>query len=233
MRELCNYILVTSLLLVGVPAVPRAQTFADTRLRLNAGVSYEPVKKLELTGRYRLTTHQGGTEFLRSMFSLRASYKIARGWEAGAEYRYNTSYQQDYHRYFVFTRVKYGIDKFDISYRLRYQQDQDYFDAEYLEAYPAERVLRNRLMVKYAYNKKCDVYTYADHFSELEDGGLSPFRVRYGAGVQYLYKKRHDISLEFFINDGFKRKRPQNVAAIDVSYTYLLSKKSKKKKKKN
>lgn len=227
-----NRILVFILLVLfsaGLSMSAFAQGLSDMRLRVNAGISYEPVKKLELTARYRLTTYQGATVFLRSMFSMNASYKILKNWDAGGEYRYNTSYANDFHRFFLFMRVKYSIDKFDLSYRLRYQQDQDYFNGEYLSRFPAEKVFRNRLMVKYAYSKKIDIYTYADHFSEMKAGLISPYRVRYGAGIQYLHKKRHDVSLEFFVNDGFNTNSPENTGAIDVGYIYHLKKGKKKK----
>lgn len=202
----------------------------DMRLRANVGVAYQPTKKLELTARYRLTTHQNMGVFMRSMFSLNAGYTVVKGLDLGVEYRYNTDYKQDFHRYFVYGRYKYSVGDFDISYRLRYQQDQDYFNAEYLSGNPVIRVFRNRLMVKYGLDKKTDFYIYADHFSELAKGQLAPYRFRYGIGGQYTYKKRHDFGLEFFVNDEFNSKNPEDIGAIDVSYIYHL-KGSKKKKK--
>jgi hypothetical protein len=209
----------------------QAQGITDTRLRVNAGVAYEPTKKIELTARYRLTTYDNMGRFLRSMFSLNVSYQLMKDWDAGVEYRYNTSYEQDVHRYFLFTRVKYGIGDLDLSYRIRYQQDQDHFDRDYLQMKPAERVFRNRLMAKYGLDKKTSCYVYADHFTALKNKLLSPYRVRYGAGVQYTYKKKHDIGIELFINDEFNQKRPEDIAAIDVSYVYHLKKAKKKKNK--
>lgn len=204
----------------------------DMRLRANVGVSYEPTKKLELTARYRLTTYQGMTTFMRSMFSLNAGYTVVKGLDLGAEYRYNTDHKQDFHRYFVYGRYKYGFGDFDLSCRIRYQQDQDYFNAEYLVANPTTRVFRNRLMVKYGLDKRTDLYVYADHFSELKRRHLSPFRVRYGIGGQYTYKKRHSFGLEFFVNDEFNSKAPEDIGAFDVSYIYHF-KGSKKKKNKD
>lgn len=217
-------------IILGLSNTTRAlsQGISDLRARMNAGVLWEPIKQLDVTARYRLTTHQNTTVFLRSMFSVNAAYKIIKGVEAGAEYRYNTAYKGDFHRFFVFAKVKYPIGDFDISYRLRYQQDQDYFNNEYLQSNPAEKVFRSKLSLKYAYSKKMDLYMYAEHFSSLENQQLSPYRVRYGVGVQYMYKRRHDVSLEFFINDEFNQRRPEDIAAIDVSYVYHLKKKKKK-----
>jgi hypothetical protein len=203
----------------------------DMRLRANVGVAYEPTKKLELTARYRLTTNQNMGSFMRSMFSLNAGYTVMKGLDLGVEYRYNTDYNQDFHRYFVYGRYKYSFGDFDLSYRLRYQQDQDYFNAEYLSRNPVVRVFRNRLMVKYSLDKKTDFYVYADHFSELGKGQLSPFRVRYGVGGQYTYKKRHNFGLEFFVNDEFNSSNPEDIGAIDVSYIYHLRGSKKKKSK--
>jgi hypothetical protein len=214
-----------------VPGKAHAQGITDTRLRVNAGVAYEPTKKIELTARYRLTTYDNMGRFQRSMFSLNVGYEIMKNWDAGVEYRYNTSYEQDVHRYFLYTRVKYGIGDIDLSYRLRYQQDQDYFDHDYLKFNPVERVFRNRLMAKYALDKKTSCYVYADHFTELKNMELSAFRVRYGMGVQYTYKKRHDIGLELFINDEFNQEKNEDIAAVDVSYVYHLKKGKKKKNK--
>lgn len=204
---------------------------SDMRLRTNVAVDYEPNKKWEFTARYRLTTNQNMTEFQRSMFSLNAGYTIVKGIDVGAEYRYNIAYTQDYHRYFLYARYKHGIGDFDLSYRIRYQQDQDYFDTEYLRDNPTERVLRNRLMVKYGYSKKISMYAYADHFTELENKQFSPYRVRYGLGAQYVYKRRHAFALEFFVNDEFNRRNPEDIGAIDLAYVYHLSKRKKKKKK--
>jgi hypothetical protein len=214
------------------PQTSGAQGITDMRMRANAAVAYAPAKNIELVARYRLTTYQHATVFYRSMFSLHASYRIMKNWEAGAEYRYNTAYKQDFHRYFYQTKVKYGISDFDISYRLRYQQEQARFDREYLHEYPVERVFRNRLMLKYAYDKKTSCYAYADHFTQLENRSFSPYRVRYGVGIEYLYKKRHDVALEFFVNDEFNTRAPEDIVAIDISYIYHI-KKSKKKQKKD
>jgi hypothetical protein len=215
------------------PAISGAQGITDTRLRVNAGVAYSPLKRVEVVARYRLTTHQDASVFLRSMVSLHASYRIMKNWEVGAEYRYNTAYKQDFHRYFFLTKLKYGIGDLDISYRLRYQQDQDRFDREYLREYPVERVLRNRLMLKYALDKKTSCYAYADHFAQLERGSFSPYRVRYGIGIGHMYKKRHDVALEFFVNDEFNVRRPEDIAAIDLTYVYHLKKKKQGKKNKH
>ncbi|HYD22344.1 MAG TPA: DUF2490 domain-containing protein [Flavipsychrobacter sp.] len=205
-----------------------AQGITDMRLRANAGVAYEPTKKIELTARYRLTTYENATRFLRSMFSLNVGYEVMKDWTVGAEYRYNTSYTQDFHRYFLYTRVKYDIGDISLSYRLRYQQDQDYFDAEYLQSNPTERVFRNRLAVKYDLSKRASCYGYADHFTELKNKQFSAFRTRYGAGFQYKHRKRHEVGIEFFVNDEFNQKKPEDLAAIDVSYTYHLRKKKSK-----
>ena len=230
--RIIGWIVYYSIAMVGFAVTSYAQGgLTDTRLRTNLGVSYEPTKNLEVTARYRLTTHQNMTEFMKSMFSLDASYEILKNLDVAVEYRYNTDHFQDNHRYLIDAKYKYGIGDFDISYRLRYQQDQDYFDAEYLRENPAERVFRNRLMVKYEYNKKTDFYTFADHFSELKNKQFSPYRVRYGIGAQYMYKRRHGFALEFFVNGEFNSKRNKDVAAIDISYVYHLTKKKKKKKK--
>src|SRR5688572_28763510 len=124
-----------------------AQEIDDLQLRQELGVSWKPLKRTEVNIGYRLSLEDNASKFQRSMFSAGGSYDLLKWWRLGGEYRYYTSSEEDRHRIQVFTRWNYKVSKFNILYRLQYQQTQDNFNGDYLQANSPDRVVRNRLQL--------------------------------------------------------------------------------------
>lgn len=210
-----------------------AQTTRDFAYRQNIAVSWEATKNTDLTLRYRTEVFDNATRFRRSLFSFTAAQEVVNNLKIGGEYRFYTSYEMDFHRFQAYIRYTYKVNKkIAFNYRIQYQQKQDYFDEEYLLFNPPARVWRNRLLGRYNYSKKLEFYGYAELFHRLKYEELSPYRMRYGLGLEYMLKKRHALNLELFANDEFNLKRPEDVLTFDVGYQYLIKRKKKGKGKK-
>jgi hypothetical protein len=220
------------LLFVGAGSVAVAQTTRDFASRQNIGISWEAAKNTELTVRYRVELFDNITRFNRSLFSFAASQELLKGLRAGGEYRYYTSYDKDFHRFQAYLRYAYKLNKkITFNYRLQYQQRQDYFDEEYLTFYPPVRIWRNRLQARYGYTKKLELYAYGELFHEMGRGQLSPYRMRYGIGIDYLFRKKHGFTIELFANDEFNMNRPEDVLVLDLAYQFQIKREKKKKAK--
>jgi len=216
-----------------LPVSAAAQGEKDLEFRGNLGVSWEAGKNTTVNAGYRYTAFDNLSRFKSSMFSIGGSQDVLKWLRLGGEYRFYTTPEQDYHRFQVFARAGYKVNKkIDLFYRLQYQQRQDYFDGEYLQYFPPERIFRNRLLGRYQYSKKLELYGYAESFTERRRGDFRTYRMRYGVGTEYEYKKRHVFGLELFANDEFNRKSPNDRLTIDVSYVFKIKKRKEKKEEK-
>jgi hypothetical protein len=209
-----------------------AQETKDFRTRTSIGLSWKPLKRLELNPRYRLTLNENSSRFSNSMFSLGADYDLLKWLKIGGEYRYYTSYKRDRHRLIAFTRANYKLGKYDLSYRLQYQQQQEYFEREYLQAHQPNRVFRNRIQLRYSYTKKVDFNVYVESFTRRNKGEFNFYRMRYGVGTEYLYKRRHAFKADLFADDEFNLSDPEDRLTFALGYTFHVEKKKKKGKKK-
>ncbi len=208
----------------------KAQPTQDFESRTNIAADYDPAKNFSIGARYRLTLQDNSTRFKRSMFSVDAAYDVLKWLRIGGEYRYNTAYNQDFHRWAFYARLDEKIGKWSIKYRAQYQQAQDYFNTDYLEVFKPVRVFRNKFWVGYPFTKKIGVFVYAESFSRLKNQEFNWYRMRYGAGANYLYKRRQTISAEVFVNDEFNLKKPEDRVTAELGYAYHFTKKKKKKK---
>jgi hypothetical protein len=234
MKILTHYMRIKVLILLFFIVISdvSAQSTRDFQTQTSIGLSWKPLKRLELNPKYRLTLGDNSTTFRNSMLSLGADYDVLKWLKIGGEYRYYTSYKRDRHRMIVFTRANYKTGKYDLSYRLQYQQQQDYFDSEYLQAHEPNRVLRNKVQVRYSYNKKIDLYTYVESFTRRSKGEFNFYRMRYGLGSEYLYKRRHSFKADLYVNDEFNLSDPEDRLTLAIGYTFHVEKKKKKAKKK-
>jgi hypothetical protein len=212
-----------------------AQSAKDFESRLEVGADYKPFKRTEIGFGYRATYFDNSTRFKHSMFSFGAAYDIRKWWTVGGEYRFYTSRQQDQHRFIAFTKFGYRINKkLALSYKLQYQQTQDYFEKEYLQFFEPNKVFRNRFQVKYDYTKKIQLSAFIEPFHKLKHAELNLYRFRYGIGADYLHKKRHSLGVQLFVTDEFNVKSPEDRLTLKLGYQYhLVSGRAKAKKSKS
>lgn len=218
------------LLMLGCSNMVCAQQIDDAVVRQNIGVDIPILRRTEVNAKYRLTLDDRASKFKNSLVALGITRDITKDWKIGVEYRYYMSYEQDNHRFSAFTKYTYHLHRFDIGYRLQYQQRQDYFDGDYLSIYTPQRVFRNKLMVKYDLTKRCELYTYGELFTRFKHNEWNHYRVRYALGVNCRVKKRHCVNLELFYGDEFRISNPQDVLVGEIGYTYQLKALKKKRK---
>lgn len=215
-----------------IPSSGRAQATEDFQTWNNVGVAAPLDKKTTIAVKYILGLADNSRRFERSMLSLQADRDFKKWLRVGAEYRFGTEYTRDFHRIWLYTILEKKLSKkFELQYRLLFQYDVVYLNAEYMQEYPSWPVVRNMLKLKYQYNKRTQFYTYADVYSRYRREEIQPYRFRYGAGFSYLYKKRHDLGAELVRIDEFNRSNPEDVVFVNTKYIYHIIPKKKKKKK--
>ncbi len=206
-----------------------AQGFDDVELRQHVTLSYRINKNLGIAGKYFLQTDKGITHFNESTLGLEVDYKINKWLKAGIEYRFGTNQYEDANIIRYYLGFDYAINKkWKIKYRPLLQQEFGYLNSEYLAHHPTKYTLRNMLMVQYDLTKKITLYAYTENYTRFKSGDAYFFREKTGVGASYQIKKRHEIELEV---DWIKKHNRDNIARIDIGYTfeigYVKSKKDK------
>lgn len=206
----------------------------DSYLRQRINLNWNLNKKWSLYGFYRIDYKENFSTFRRSNIQLGFDFKYNKYLSAGLDYRFGTSYVRDFHRLRARLELSYKLNsKISLTLRNMLQHDVAFLDADYFASYQPEWILRNRLSGKYQINNKISAGIFTELFTRFETNLIETDRLRTGIKWSYLYKRRHGLSLYYFLQtplDG-SIKKPDQVFGID--YTFEIEKKKKKKKKKS
>jgi hypothetical protein len=212
-----------------------AQSLDEFQTRTRLAISYKPTKSFTIVPKLLFYTDGNGLDFWRTMIGLEANYRITKWAKLGAEYRFSTSEDRDFHRFRGFAVFDYGFKKkWELNWRVMYQRDQDNFDAEYLSDFrPARDLLRNLVVLNFSPRKRVTYFASTELFQSLDGGEVfQPFRIRPSVGAQRVFKKRHVFGAElYYIRDFGPLVRDQDRLRLGLSYTWRLGhdKGSKKK----
>lgn len=206
----------------------------DSYLRQRVNLNWNLNKKWSFYGFYRIDYKQNFSAFRRSNIQVGFDYKLNKFITTGLDYRFGTSYSRDFHRFRARVELSYKLNsKISLTLRNMLQHDMAYLDADYFASYQPEWILRNRLSGKYQITNKMSAGIFTEWFTQFETNQNEADRLRTGIKWSYLYKRRHGMSLYYFLQtpmDG-SIKKPDQVFGID--YTFEIEKKKKKKKKKS
>lgn len=202
----------------------------ETQLRQEIILSYSPLKTLDISGSYRLDLKENMTQFRRSNFEVRADYSILKWLKLITTYRYVTSYERDQHRLALgFAARKNSLNKkYQFQFKSMVHFISDYMDRDYWMIEDPRWVLRMRARFRYDLTKKISLAVYAETFARNFSEEYLFYRMRYGGELSYSPKKRHTLSLGYFYQHEFNRKRPAETQTFSLSYEYEFKKKKKK-----
>ena len=220
--------------ILAVSHIAKAQVtgITDNELRQRVGLSWRPDKHWQITPKYLLYTDGNYSNLRRSVAALQVEYKVNKYLELGTEYRFATSYTTQFHRFRGYVKLDYSLKTWGVKWRSMYQEDVEHFDAEYNAANPISKTWRNAFALKYSLNRKNSVYAFTEIYTRLETDPVYNRRYNYGLGYAYLYKRRNNFSLEVMMIDRYKKSGYQlRSTRASLSYTYILGKVKKKKKK--
>ncbi len=195
---------------------------AQDGLGLRTGIS---VKK-DISNKWKAevqlqTRFNGNISFLQTYLGeAGVSYKIIKGLEASAFYRYvyrrkNTEKAfKERHRYYADLSYGKKLGTIKLEYRLRYQhqfKDNDLGEAEFDNSY-----LRNKLEAAYAGKGKFRPYVSADLFYQVGNR-LDQIRPKLGADLRF--NKRNILDLSVFKDVDLTRANTYS-PVVGVNYTY-------------
>lgn len=202
----------------------------DTQMRNEIILSYNPTKKIGISGSYRLDVKENISQFRRSNFEFGGSYELLKWLRLHTSYKYITSYNKDQHRFNLgFSLRKTSLNKkFQYQFKSTLQYSSDYLDRAYWKYNDPKWTLRLRLRAKYSFHKKWSTNLFAESFFQNFNDGYRFYRMRYGTELEYSPKKRHTLSAGYFFQHEFNRSKPDNIQSFSLSYEYEFKKRKKK-----
>lgn len=150
---------------------------------------------------------------------------------AELEYRYMTSEVKDQHRFGLGIIAKHKIGEFTFSDRLVYQREHPYFNSSYENGNRPTNTIRNRVQVKWDFKKRWDAYVSCEPFIRISNEIRQIKRVRAIAGMDWEFKKNHNVNLFYQYQTQVNQKEPSMMHTIGCMYEWDLPKIKKKKKK--
>ena len=229
-KNFISYFYIVILLTFGVSNVVFAK-LGDTQSRQEVSIRYNPIKKLQLSGMYRLDLQENLSQFKKNNFELGVSYDMLKYMEISTYYRFSTSYESDAHRFYlgVSSKVSTENKKFKFKLATGIQFDSDYLDADYWKRKDPSFRWVTKFTGTYNISKKIDVSAYVKPYIRLNGNKKSFQKVRFGTDISYAINKQNEISLGYFYEYKPNSKQPSDIQTI--AFEYKLSFKHKKKKK--
>jgi len=143
----------------------------------------------------------------------------------GVGYRYafnqkkDSTYEQQ-QRLYGEAELNFKLERFKLEYRIRYQNiDDDFF--QYVETAPAEKILRNRIQIKYNIPKsKLTPYFYAELYGNLEKGTEFAMKMKYALGASYSFGKYGKVKLYYRIDRQLNDQYPFLYHSLGIGYKY-------------
>ncbi|MEP7264114.1 MAG: DUF2490 domain-containing protein [Bacteroidota bacterium] len=171
--------------------------------------------------RFNENVSELGTAFTE----VSVEHKIIKRLSFGIGYRFIQSRNLDdsyslRHRLLADLSYRYKIKKVGIALRERFQSQVK--DIQYGEdGFAPVHYLRSKLNIKYAPEKKYAPWISAEVFYQLNNNkGNEIDNIRYTAGVDYDFNKRHSISLFYLINKEVNTSDPLTEYISGLSYKY-------------
>jgi len=213
------------LLTAGAGCFPSYGQYNDAGLWLGTTVEKKisPSNTLVAAGEIRMNENitQVGAAFIEGGLT----HKFNKYLSFGINYRFIERRQLGYsystrHRIYADITGKYKLDKLSFSLRERIQlQVRDYYSSE--TGRIPEWYLRSKLSIKYNLRKKITPMVAVEIFYQLTNpSGNEIDGVRYYAGFDYEFNKRHAIEPYYLIQSEKNVKNPETDFVIGVGYTY-------------
>ena len=201
----------------------------DTRLRSQIGISFKPLKVLDISASYRIDLENNISTFQRSNFELGVGYSVLKWLDVDASYRFMTGYNKDAHRFKAGISAKKNTinKKFQFQWRSLINLNSNYLDRDYWEMEDPEWVWRNKFRTKYDISKKLSVSVYTEIFLRLKESQSYFYRNRFGTNLDYEFKKRHSFSVGYYYQLEYNLKNPESNNTFEIEYKFEIKKKKK------
>lgn len=179
--------------------------------------------KISLKQEFRFT--QDVSRFDVYLADLGIDYKINKHFTVGANYRFYQNKNNDeifktQHRWNTDFQFKQKLNRFSLSYRLRFQnRDEDFFtNVTSNNSYN----LRNKLSADYSFkNFKLDPFFNVELYREIENVNPAEFnKLRWTIGLEYPLKKFGDLEIFYRIDNELNDTYPKDTYIFGLGYEF-------------
>ena len=209
-------------------------TVRDLESWTSAKLKYKFSKKLDFGIEEQLRLKDDARTVDQYFTEITADYDITKHIGIGLGGRYikqndNVGKIQGYESHFrwnVDAAYKHEIKRFDLKYRIRYQ-NKDELQISEAQGDTAKRTVRLKVSADYNIkNWKLDPEVAAEVFNRLNNSeGL--YRMRFTVGTTYKFKKAGELGAFYRIEKELQGDYPKTTNIIGVQYQYTLKRKKK------
>jgi hypothetical protein len=206
---------------------------SDLALWSSIGVNYSPVKKLKFGLEQHLRLKEQAVTIDEYFTELSVKYEFFKNFEIGGGVRFikendnvgNKQGFRDYFRYNIDISYSHDIKRFEIGYRIRYQNKRE-VDLPNNETDTPTENIRFKTSIKYKIKKwPLDPKFSAEVFSRRGDGELvvsdaSLSKYRLTLGTEYDFKKFGELGAYFRYQENTNNL--ESIKVIGLKYTYSI-----------
>ncbi|HLP51062.1 MAG TPA: DUF2490 domain-containing protein [Chitinophagales bacterium] len=198
-----------------------------TGVKINKDFKYG----ISLSGSYLLRTDVSNRMVGGHYFYASLKYKALKYIHFDFKFRGVNSFQNNSYRFEIGVKPRYKYKKWTFALRTAYFNDREYFASTYERGRYPVNYWRNRLEVSWEFKKDWNAYVSAEVYTLFDYLGARVRRVALIGGVDYTFKKMHNIDVYYMAQPDFNKKNLRVVQALALVYTWDVPKKFKKKKK--
>lgn len=206
----------------------KTKVVSDFRMKTRFTLVYDLQKKIEFAFAAQAYFEKNAAELDEYFIELEAKYKPFSLFHANVGYRHTWNYSQKeqlwngLHRINIDAIVPYKINRFKLSYRLRYQNIDDDIFLYQNNSNIANHIIRNRLRIKYNIaNCKLTPFGSFEHYWNTNPSAVND-KVKFNIGAKYSTKKYGGISSYYQIMHELASDLPYTFYILFVGYTYKL-----------
>jgi len=233
-----SFLLLATVYVLAAPAATAQNgtyhTVRDLESWTSAKLKYKFNKKLDFGIEEQLRLKEDAKTVDQYFTEITADYDITKHVGIGLGGRYikqndNVGKKTGYENHFRWNAdlaYKHKIDRFDLKYRIRYQNKDELKKSE-AQGDTAKHTVRLKVSVDYDIkNWKLDPEVAAELFSTLNNSeGLN--RVRFTLGTMYEFKKAGELGAFYRFEKALQGDYPKTTNIIGVQYQYTLKRKGK------
>lgn len=206
--------------------------YRDFHSWLNPELALKINKKLDTDIGYQIRLNNNSTTFRVGLIYSDIGYKILKNTEVQLNLQYRMMVFRNVLSLGGFIIYKMNKEDFTVTYRLGWQQRQDFVSLFSEGTNDAYSRFRNRIQIKYKVNNKLELEAGSEIF-HFTVPYIQLQRIRNSLGLDYSVNKASCFKLAYYHQPEFLGNRPEVNYIVVVGYTYSIKlyQSSKKKKK--
>jgi hypothetical protein len=185
------------------------------------------VKKVTFNISQEFRFNENITELGAAFTDAGISYKLNKHFQFAVNYRFTQRHRVDNfysfrHRFYADIKYSQKIKPFDISLRMRFQ-DQISDIGRASDGGVPDYYLRNKLNMKWDLDKLFTPYLSLELFTPLNSPRVCAFNgIRVAEGVEYEFTKHHKIDVYYMIQKEMNVNNPRTDFIVGLGYLYKL-----------